>query len=318
MYLLDKVVKVDEEKDKIRSYLINEGQIQYVTTAFEKWNKQRVNMSGTIMTNGRIMFDEHLLTSQDFQAFQDRQSHLIEKGCTAVAVSQKVQYEREIDSDFKRAKHAMANSTLDYLVGLTLPISLLRPAVLRKCQNLRIPFVRIEIESFQQIRSVPWTHISQTLLTYPTVLIPVISSSVLRLEAALLKEWENHCMDFQIHTHNPLTAMEKWEKPLLQKVGLYPLKGMMLAGSDVDYLLFYEDAGDHLYDLDQKVAHKQRISYDKKDPAIVVIKGEIVKANESISLKPGYGRLIEVKKPARFLSLSHFSDMMPQQQINAF
>ncbi|KHF40326.1 hypothetical protein [Halalkalibacter okhensis] len=314
MYLLDKVIKIDEERNETRSYLIENGQINYVTTSFDKWNKQRVTMSGILMTNGRVMYDDKLLESKDFQDYQNRQSLLIKKGCTAVAVAPKIQYAREIEAVFKRAKHEMASSTLDYVVGMTIPISLLRPAVLRVCQQFRIPFVRVEIQSFQQLKAIPWTHISQTLLTYPTVLIPVIAPSSDRLEIALLKEWMAYCSNFQIHTTDPLEVLTCWNKPLLQKMGLYPNKGTMLAGSDADYLLFRDERKDHIQSIDQKVARGDRIVYYEKEPDVVVLKGEIVKTYETISLKPGYGRLIDVIRPGRFLSLQDVSAEAYQQE----
>ncbi|MDT8860000.1 hypothetical protein N0O92_07120 [Alkalihalobacillus sp. MEB130] len=313
MYLLDKATKIDEERNEMRSYLIDDGQINYVTNSFGKWNKQRVDMSGTLMTNGRIMYDNELINCEDFQAFQDRQSYLIKKGCTGVAVAPEVKYECDMEAVIKRAKHAMASSTLDYVVGLTFSATLLRPEVLRKCQNLRIPFVRVVIQSFEQIRTLPWTHLSQALLTYPTVLIPEIAPDSKRLEAVLLKEWVKNCSEFQIHTSEPLDILVSWKKSLLQKVGLYPLKGVLLSGSDADYLLFTDDRNERVHAIDQKVAPKETIVYHEREPVIVVIKGEIVKANETISLKPGYGRLIDINRPGRFLSLSDLSDSTEQQ-----
>ncbi|WP_332693306.1 hypothetical protein [Halalkalibacter lacteus] len=315
MYLLDRATKIDEEINTLRSYLIEDGKINYVTTSFDKWNKQRVAMTGTIMTNGRIMFDDKLITCTNFQMFQERQSYLISKGCTGVAVAPRVQYEREIEGVFKRAKHAMASSTLDFLIGITLPLAMVRPSVIRLCQNLKVPFVRIEIHSFQELKTLAWTHISQTLLTYPTVLIPVIASASIRFELALLREWMAYCENFQIHTTGPIEPLDRWIKPFLQMVGLYPEKGTLLVGSDADYLLFHEDRDYELYSLNEKVATKDRIVYyDEKDPILVVVKGEIIKTYDTITLKPGFGRLIEVKRPGRFLSLSKVGEGENQKQ----
>jgi hypothetical protein len=305
MYLLDKATKLDEEINTLRSYLIKDGKINYVTTSFDKWNKQRVNMSGVIMTNGRVMYDNELLTCEGFKMFQERQTQLIAKGCTSVAVAPRVQYEREIEAEYKRAKHAMASSTLDFVIGLTLPFKMVRPSVIRTCQNLKVPFIRIEIRSYHELKTLAWTHISQALSTYPTVFIPVIVSSSVKFELALLREWMAYCDTYQIHTSSPFESLDRWMKPLLQKVGLYPEKGSLLAGSDADYLLFHEERNYELYTLKEKVATKDRIVYDEKDPIVVVVKGEIIKSYDTITLKPGFGRLIEVKRPARFLSLSN-------------
>ncbi|WP_227936202.1 hypothetical protein [Alkalihalobacillus deserti] len=308
MYLLDKATKVDEEVNTLRSYLIKDGQIQYTTSTFDKWNKSRVAMNGTLMTNGRITFDDQMLNCLNFRDFQEHQTQLITKGFTTVTVAPLVKYEKQIEAEFKRSKHALASSTLDFVIGLTLPINLLRTSVLRLCQNLRIPFLRIQIQSFNEIRKLPWTHLSQTLLTYPIVLIPVMEPSSMKLENVLTKEWETHCATFQIHTATSLQPLESWTKPLLQKVGLYPRKGTLLNGSDADYLLFHEENKNNHHFIEQKVAWEDQNVYHKKEPVIVVMKGEIVKSNDTISLRPGFGRLVEVVRPGRFLSLSEASD----------
>jgi hypothetical protein len=313
MYLLDRANKVDEEVNTLRSYLIKNGQIQYVTSTFDRWNKHRVIMKGTTMTSGRVFFDDKILSCHDFQEFQKKQSELISKGCTTVAVAPVVEYERQVEATVRRAKHAMASSTLDYIIGLTLPVKLLRPSVLRTCQNLRIPFVRVVFESFQEIRHLPWTHVSQTLLTYPTVLIPVVRCSSLKLEVALTKEWLSQCSSFQIHAAHSFQPFERWTKPLLQKVGLYPQKGPLLNGSDADYLLFHDENKADCVSIDRKVATNEQNVYHEKEPVIVIVRGEIVKANDAFLLRPGYGRLIEILRPGKFLSISEAS-MNEQQQ----
>ncbi|MFC0559894.1 hypothetical protein [Halalkalibacter alkalisediminis] len=315
MYLLDKAMKIDEEVNTLRSYLIKDGQIQYVTTTFDKWNKSRVSMKGILMTNGRITFDDQILGCESFHEFQTRQKELIKNGFTTVAVAPLVEYERQIEAEFKRAKHALASSTLDYVVGLTIPVCLLRTSALRLCQNLRIPFLRITLKSFNDIKKLPWTHLSQTLLTYPIVLVPEIETSSTKLKSVLLKEWELHCANFQIHTAPSLQPLKNWSKPLLQKVGLFPQKGILLNGSDADYLLFHEESSKSHYSVDQKVARVDQNVYHEKEPVIVIVKGEIVKSNDTFSLRPGFGRLVEVVRPGRFMSLSEASstDQLHQQ-----
>ncbi|GAE34568.1 hypothetical protein [Halalkalibacter akibai] len=312
MYLLDKATKVDEEVNTLRSYLINNGQVHYVTSAFEKWNKRRVVMSGVDMTDGGIVYDDQILHYENFQDFQQRQSFLISRGCTTVAVAPVVEYEKQIEQTFKRAKHAMASSTLDYVIGLTLPVKLLSPSVLRTCQGLRIPFIRVMFSSYQEMNVLPWTHLSQTLLTYPSVLVPCVHLSPPKKEAILIKEWLMRCSAFQIHTVSNLTPLDRWSKALLQKIGLYPQKGILLNGSDADYLLFSRE--DKHPDEVEKVVGEEKNVYDNREPAIVVIRGEMIKSNDNISLKPGFGRLVEIKRPGKFLSITEASGNDLQQQ----
>ncbi len=303
MYLLDQATKVEEGRHLIRSYLIENGQVRYVNESFGKWKGLRIAMSGTIMMNGRVVLDESIVDYQDFPAFQRRQIELITKGCTTVAVAPHVPYERQLDSIYRRTRHAMVSSTIDYLIGFTLMLKRLTPRFIRHCQKVRVPFIRILLHSHAELNNLPWTHISQALTAYPIVLIPVVSEYSSKMQESLLAAWTNFCSSYRIHTSPPLEGNEVWNKGLLQKVGLYPEKGRMLIGSDADYLLFIDHHKETFDFKHQKVARNERIVYHEKDPMVVIIKGNVIKAGEKISLKPGYGRCLQVKRPGRFLTL---------------
>ncbi|TWI58869.1 hypothetical protein [Halalkalibacter nanhaiisediminis] len=303
MYLLDQAEKVEENSSYKSSYLIDNGQVRYVSKTFQQWNKQRVVMSSIIMMNGRVMLSNELTLSHDYSIFQQQQNDLIKKGCTTVAVASYVPFERQLDSIYKRTKHAMASSTLDYIIGFTLPLKLLSPQVLRRCRHLRVPFVRIVINSVAEIEELPWSHLSQTLSSYSTVVIPVIEEESPKIRTSILSTWTSYCAAYRIHSSPPLEDHEVWRKAMVQKVGLYPEKGAMLVGSDADYLLFINNKTETVFSKDQTVARKELFVYHEEDPFVVILRGHVIKAGHVISLKPGFGRCIQVKRPGRFLSL---------------
>lgn len=277
LYLLDKAEKIDQQAAHIRSYLIENGQVRYVTPSFNKWKRKRVIMSGTIMMDGRVMLANSLLNEENFHKEQKR---FIKKGCTTAAIAPNVSYERHVKRMIHHTKKNMAHSTLDYIIGATIPIHLLRPSFIQRCQRLYMPFLRVHIPSDETIMSLPWTHLSQTLTPYPLVLIPVFQ------EDETVALWEEYCAAYNIYTSKPLADGDVWDKSLLQKVGLYPQKGVLHCGSDADYLLFPKK--------DETV---------ERYPTVVILKGEIIKANDDILLKPGFGSWIKVGRPGRFLSI---------------
>lgn len=311
MYLLDRATKIDDDFNQLRSYLVEEGQIRYVTSTFKQWNRMRICMKDTTMCNGRVMLDQTLLTIDDFQRFQDRQKELIRIGCTTLAVAPIVSYESEIENEYKRTQNTLASSTLDYVIGLTVPVTLIRTTFIRKCQNLKIPFLRVELETEQELKELHWTHLSQTLLSYPLTIIPIFSSA--KRQKALEELWHSYCSYYGIHTSVPVAQEELWQKPLLQKIGLYPQKGTLIGGSDADYLLFLEEK-DQVKKAVEKVASEDSFVYDKKEPDVVVLKGEIIKVYNDFHLKPGFGKLIQVIRPGRFLALN--GDEAYQQQTD--
>ncbi|NEU31153.1 hypothetical protein GN156_10215 [bacterium LRH843] len=296
MYLLDQACKIEGRRSEICSYLIDEGQVRYVNGLFRKWNRHRVAMDGTVMMSGRVMLANSLLQASDFETFKKWQGELISKGCTTVAVAPLVHYERELDRSYKRAKHAMASSMLDFIIGFTFSNpSLLRPSVLRHCRKLNVSFIRVVIRSFEDISALTWTYLSQTLTNYPIVLTPVFEEVPLNMQASLEKVWQSYCSSYHIHTSSYYGDRDVWPKSLVQKVGLYPEKGALLVGSDADYILFPKE--------EQIVATEDCFVYHEKDPTVVIVRGLVVKAGDKISFKPGFGRCLKVRRPGRFLPI---------------
>ncbi len=285
MYLLDRATKLENGERIVRSYLIEDDEVRYVNESFRKWIGMRVSMAGTIMMNGRVMLANSLLRCETVDVFHEEQMQLLKKGCTTFAVAPDLYYENNFESVFQRAKHRLINSTLDFIIGCTIPVRLLKPRFIQKCQKRRIPFLRIAIDQREQLDAIPWAYLSTLLLSYPIVLIPKTD------EQEILQRWFDYCDRYQIHTSKPIDDYEVWDKSLLQKVGLYPKKGAFLVGSNADYLLFPENE----IDLDE--------------PAIVIIRGKIVKDGERCRRRPGFGKLIDIKRPSQFLSIDYIEHL---------
>lgn len=296
MYLLDRAVHRNGDSLQSRSYLIEGGQVRYVTGNFKKWKRIRSVLEGIALEPGRVMAANRLLDAANFTSFREQQAALIEKGCTTVVVLPEAAYERQLEATLKRAKHALASSTLDYVIGLSIPLSLLRSSVLRRCQKMKIPLLQIKLTSCRQLQELPWSHIAQTLMSYPILLIPSVDQSVPD-QQMLLDVWEQCCEHYHLHTAPPLLEEAPWTKSLLQKSGLYPEKGVLLHGSDADYLLFAPG------DQGGTVARKDGFVYHDNNPSVVVVRGQIIKENQTIVGKPGYGRYLQIKRPGRFLAI---------------
>ncbi|MCM3713582.1 hypothetical protein M3202_05760 [Alkalihalobacillus oceani] len=296
MYLLDRAVHLHEDSLQSRSYLIENGQVRYVTGNFKKWKQKRSVLEGIALEPGRVMVANRLLDAANFTSFREQQATFIEKGCTTVIVLPKADYERQLEAVMKRAKHSLASSTLDYVIGLSIPLSLLRCSVVRRCQKMKIPLLQIKLTSCRDIQQLPWSHIAQTLMSYPILLIPSVSEGAAD-QQMLLEVWEQCCDSYHIHTAPPLIEEAPWSKSLLQKSGLYPEKGVLLHGSDADYLLFSPK------DRGGTVASKGGFVYHDNNPSVVVIRGQIIKENQMIVGKPGYGRYLQIKRPGRFLAI---------------
>ncbi|WP_088102197.1 hypothetical protein [Halalkalibacter urbisdiaboli] len=304
MYLLDQVKKLENGTLTPRSYLISNQKIQYVNKSLDKWNQRRLNLAGFVLNKGNVMTDDDIL-GMELAPFQIQQRQLLQKGCTTVVVFTQVNYERQMSSQLKKAKHQMTNSSLDFLIGLKMPIGILRPTVIRNCQKNRVPVLKVQVNSVNELNQVPWTHIAQAMLTYPVVLLLDTHDCQKKEQAALESSWNWYCRKYRIPTDKVPNHQIPWSKPLIQKTGLYPLKGELIIGSDTDYMLFLER---EISSIDNSQAlsvdESTELDYDEREPNIVVLRGRILKVNDDYSLVPGYGCHIQVIKPGRFVPIT--------------
>lgn len=302
MYLLDKVTKVDEQKMKDRCYIIEDGKVRYVTSSFKQWNRKRVNMNGTVICNGRIYFEEDLLKDTSDLFFLERQIQLIKKGCTTIALAPYVKYESELPYIPLKWAEYMKKSTIDYVLGLTIPIHLVRTSFIRKCQNSLIPFLKVEIKKEADIHDIQWTHISHTLLHYPLMLIPIFHTTAKRRKALELT-WKKYCIEYGIHTELNTSPHSTLDKTFLQKIGLFPQKGTLIAGSDLDYIAYSNGEGKSRYER-LKSLRGDGDRFEQSEPDLVVLRGRILKVFEEIDFIQGYGQQVKIIRPGRFLSMN--------------
>lgn len=281
MYLLDRATKLEDGKKMIRSYLIEDDEVRYVIRAFQKWKGKKVSMVGTILMTGRVMLSNTMLEQKEVESFHNEQQNLVKKGCTTFAVAPQVSYERELDYVYRKTQHQLINSSIDFIIGCTIPIRLLTTRFLQQCCKRQIPFIRVQIDEIEQLKAIHWASISHTLLSYPIVLVPETNNR------ELMETWIHYCNDYRLHTSLPLVEGEAWDRALLQKVGLYPRKGTLAVGSSADYLLYPDN--------EEKL----------DEPTIVIMRGVIIKEGDVVKKKPGFGKQIEIRRPSQFLSIEY-------------
>ncbi|MDV2683478.1 hypothetical protein RYX56_03715 [Alkalihalophilus lindianensis] len=240
------------------------------------------------------------IEQSSFQQLKQCQMELIREGCTSVITYAKTEYERQIATSLKIKKHLMINSTLDYLIGLTIPLSLLRPTVIRECKRQKIPILEVKIDSLDALRLVPWDHISQMMVTYPVVLVPRLETDDKKIAKQIVNLWTFYCIQYRIQTEDS-PGNSSWSKEALQKIGLYPKKGDLLVSSDFDYQLYLHKQTEEnkAFFLDEN----KKLDYDKREPEIVALRDRIIKVNQKIDFNPGYGRQLVISTPKRFLTI---------------
>lgn len=295
-YIIDGIKTKSGDKLYAKSFLIQDQQIIYIADQLSKLSLPKMDGSQFLITPGMVYFEEALGLTDSFHDFKSKIKQLISKGCTTVLVSCHVQYESELSSSLKQIRKRMMNSPLDYIIGVTIPLSKLKPSVIHFCKRNQLPFLKVQID-MEDISHIPWGWIREALFFYSLPIIPVwdgTNYSAKQLKS-LRKQWEQATVDFNLATAE-IGKEEPVSIDLLKKIGLYPTKGELLIGSDLDYNMY------HLGKESKEVEDSQHVDYDKGDPTITVHKGRIIKVCEDISFQPGNGIELKIKVPGHFSS----------------
>ena len=292
-----KVLKLDRIVNC--SILVKDNRIDYISTNMKRLRLMRVNVSNFLLTPGHVMIDFAFPQHQTFQQTKEYfRSKYLAKGCTTILAITHIQYERELPRKLNQLKHLLINSPIDYYVGVKIPLTTLTPSFIRACKRNKVPVVLIEIENESDLIQVPWGWIAESFFSYSLPLIPLWSSKVHsnRLKNTV-EMWKNLMKENQIPTI-PLCPKENTPLSLdvLKKIGIYPAKGDIRIGGEVDYNLY--DLNEISYTVDQRPL----VDYHCHMPKITMHKGKFVKISEQIYFHPGFGDECTVKVPGHFAS----------------
>ncbi|RXJ03959.1 hypothetical protein DS745_00790 [Anaerobacillus alkaliphilus] len=296
-YIIENTLTNRYGEEKINSYLIEGSKIIYTSNRFSKHNHMRLDTSNYVIAPGHIMIDFSVVAINDFHSIKERMRHLQGLGCTTLITACEVHHENEVKSNLKRVKHALINSSIDYMIGIRTPLKKLTPSLARKCCKHKVPVIFTEITEPEDIDVVPWQWVRNELFPYHPMILPIwnVPNSSGRLRR-LKSKWEEILTENKITTlvdvpdeHTPL------QKEFLLNIGLYPIKGSLHIGADADYLLFSQKA----------LEEAEKGTIDEVRPEIVYASGTVKKAGRHIFIKPGSGKELTVNVPRKLVPISN-------------
>ncbi|MEB1806830.1 MAG: hypothetical protein LPK26_05970 [Bacillaceae bacterium] len=287
-----------------KSYCIENNSISYVNDKMDKLKFTRINTSGFTLAAGHIMNDFNLINFKHKEAYKMRFKRLIEKGCTTIVTYPFVEGVDELKKKLRYARHQLINSPIDYVIGIQTNIDGLTPALVRKCRNEKVPIILVNITSIEDFYKVSWERIKEAMLTYQLLIIPnwTVTPLTRKVEEKLSDTWEVISNLHRIPSHQLFPCEhEPFSKVLSKKIGLYPKKSELIVGSDVDYIMFQRGAAERM--------DEDSVTLD--EPAVVVLRGKVLKAGDLIYYKPGYGREVRIAVPRHFLPITEaFRDVI--------
>ncbi|WP_096200925.1 hypothetical protein [Bacillus sp. FJAT-45350] len=290
-YILDRVEKQEEDFVRKKSFFIQDSSVSYVNESMDKLKYLRVNAEGFILTPGHIMHDLTILEISKWDEYKKRMELLISKGCTTVITFSHVRYESQLKESIRKARHKMINSSIDFVVCVSTRAKALTPTFIRKCKREKVPMITVKLESIDELNEIQWPRLKEAMLNYQILIIPDYSSLQLKSKELrrLREQWYSLSRSYRIPTSELLpNELTPYPKRLIKRMGLFPIKGELITGSDVDYNLY----------------SKKEFKYGKEEnPEVVVIRGKIVKAGNRIYAKPGFGKEYVIQLPGHFVTI---------------
>ncbi|GGJ60406.1 hypothetical protein GGR02_000736 [Anoxybacillus voinovskiensis] len=289
-YIIDEATVVRDGAVKRCSLVIAHNRIDYIDeqTAMYRW--VRMPVGEFVMTPGHVMLDFSFSNPRPFSEFKTyMQQHFLAKGCTTLLAVCDVRYEKQLPDALQHLRVHLLNSPVDYFIGVKIPLRTLTPSFVRACKRLRIPVLFIELTGDEPLETLAWGWMYDTFASYPLPLVPYWLTPP-------TKQAEQQWQYVLAHERIPFLPFALKERvPLaldvLKKIGIYPQKGDIRIGGEVDY---------NLYAKSNLVAETFTVDYDKHVPLITVHNGKVMKAGDELFFPPGFGRERIVRAPGMF------------------
>ncbi|MFC0271614.1 hypothetical protein ACFFIX_09110 [Metabacillus herbersteinensis] len=299
-YIIDRTNVLKQSGFEKTSLLIKENRIEFIQPSMERFKFMKMDMSSYLLSPGFVMIDFSLNSSFNFSTFKGYMiEKLMSKGCTTVITVVPVDDEKELSSKLKKRRQLMINSSIDYYLGVRIPLKALTPSLIRACKRQKISLIFVEYDNELELSTLAWGWIRDAMFSTPVTLAPIWSGR----DASLYRKGKQNVIWKKIMNSNKISAIldtlkehQPIQKEKLMKIGIYPEKGEIRIGGQVDY---------NVYDYQQicsKVEQKPFVDYDNHIPMITVHKGELIKVQSTFHFKPGFGHECLVPISGRFIS----------------
>ncbi|QFT89390.1 hypothetical protein FIU87_12095 [Bacillus sp. THAF10] len=296
-YLMEdvNVLKLNKNLQQTNIY-VKHHKIHYMKeNPYPNKGTMKMNLASYLLTPGHVM----LLDMEDHMPFQPFKTHLtlhyLKKGCTSLLCLFSVERERDFGIRLKKARTSMLNSPLDFYFAIRIPIRKLTTSLLRQCKRHKIAAVFLELEDETELHSIPWGWIKDALYQFPITFLPCLRNVSPAKRNKKKKEWNMVMKNERLsHSRDCPKEAAPLEMDLLMKIGIYPSKGDLRVGGELDYNLYLVPEGHIIETI-------QNLDYDSHIPEVTVHNGTIIHSGNHVLFRPGFGKECKVSVPGHFL-----------------
>lgn len=294
-YIIEDANVVSDQGILKRTFLIQNNKISHFGKSLKKYQGMRMNVSTYFMTPGHTFIDFELADCDHLSDYKKRLINLISKGCTTVLAPCSISYELDFEKTIRRARHRMINSTIDFIIGVHMPAEKITPSIVRLCKRHKLPYIIAEISEHTNIHSIPWGWIRDAEFGFQVPIYPLWKIEDEKILKMQMDIWEYVTTLHKIPTYLQFPIdLRPMPKVIRKQIGLYPKKGELLIGNDLDYNLY------QYHEYVSKVEDTTQLDYDKMEPIITVHKGRLLKTSFETNFFPGFGEEFIIKLPGLF------------------
>lgn len=267
-----------------KTNLVVKGQVIHARDVSVKRMKYvRLNMDRQIMIAAETIFGN--LESWEQQGMHYAKECL-SKGATTVIFPVSLDYEKKLDLRLDQARKSLMTFPLDYVLILRIPLSLVRPSLLRRCKQLRIPALLVAFHSTEELDSVAWSWMREAVFPYKLVLVPEYLDG-----SCEPSRWEE-CMIKEKFPYLPQAVLyEPLPKDSLKKLGIFPYRGIIRHDGDISYNVIEENRLECL--IPDKKTYDDYIQY-------TVFHNRVIRAGDRFFLDEGPGEELRITVPGYF------------------
>jgi hypothetical protein len=299
-YILEKANVLKDNRVITCSILIKNQRVDYMKENLKRLSFMKTNLSQYLLTPGHVMINYSFSKGHSFQSFKmEVTEKYLKKGCTTLLVISDVKSERELADSLKNTRHYLLNSPIDYYLGIRIPLEALTPSIIVACRRKKIPVIIVTIEKVDDLYKVPWGWIRES---YHSFQIPIIPEWKMKEKAIFNSNRKDEMWRVMTEQNRiptiPVcpTENEPLSFDMLKKIGIYPDKGDIRVGGELDYNLYEHDS------IGYSVDEKPTLDYHNLIPTITMHKGNFTKVDANVYFRSGYGNECIVKKPGFFAS----------------
>ncbi|CAM3974726.1 hypothetical protein [Lederbergia lenta] len=293
-YIIESATIIDGKKVREKSLLVKNNEISYIGDDVSMFSAMKMDIKSFVLTPSFVMFAPNIPTDSFYQFKEHFVKRLLSKGCGTIITEFSINYDFEFEEKLLEKRTSLLNSPLDYILGVRIPASKINTTIIKKCKVAKIPLIFVEINDVKELKALPWGWLKEASYPYNPVLIPVFPSYMKHsIQKKTCKYWAKLLEKEKLsHLPQPLPSYEPLDEFEIKKIGLYPKRGLLRTGSEINYNLFFKNS---------RVEHPKTLYYDNLKLAVAVQKGKFAFIDKKPFFRPGYGEELMINQTALFV-----------------